>query len=58
MIITMMEVLHMLYIKNVINDDIYSVYKRLSRNVFIVNMYHEHVLITCSRKSPYKVVKV
>lgn len=48
----------MLWIKNVVNDDIYSVYKRLSRNVFIIDMYGEHVLVKCSKTTPYKVVKV
>lgn len=48
----------MLYVKNKINGDVYSVYKKLNKFTYIVNMSNNKVLVKCLRITPYKVVKV
>lgn len=41
-------------IKNTVNGDTYTIYTKLSKDTFIVNMDGELVLIECSSTTPYK----
>lgn len=48
----------MKYIKNTVNDELYSIVKKINNYNYIVNMYGQKVWIECSSTSFYKVVKI
>lgn len=45
-------------IKNTANGDTYTIYTKLSKDTFIVNMDGERVLIECSPTTPYKEIRI
>lgn len=45
-------------VKNTANGDTYTIYSRLSEDIFIVNMDGQLVLVECSSTTPYKEIRI